>query len=79
MDKSRNGKHPSKEFTEVSSRNIEAGHEKYYDDWLQRIMISERHFPGYLGTTIIAPGGNISTMRYIFNRFADQASLANAS
>ena len=38
-------------------------------------MISERQFPGYLGTTIIAPGGNISSLRYIINRFADQASL----
>ena len=38
-------------------------------------MISERRFPGYLGTTIIAPGGNISSVRYVINRFADQASL----
>jgi len=75
MDKSRDGKHSSKEFTEVISRNIEAGHEKNYDDWLQHFMISERRFPGYLRTTIIAPGGNISTVRYIINRFADQASL----
>ena len=74
MDKSRDGKHSSKEFTDVISRNIEAGHEKNYDDWLQRFMISERQFPG-LGTTIIARGGNISTVRYIINRFADQASL----
>lgn len=64
-----------KEVTEVISRTIAAGHEKDYDDWLQRFMISERQFPGYLGTTIIAPGGNISTVRYVINRFADQASL----
>ena len=38
-------------------------------------MISERQFPGYLGTTIIAPGGNTSSVRYIINRFSDQASL----
>jgi antibiotic biosynthesis monooxygenase (ABM) superfamily enzyme len=48
--------------TEVISRNIAAGHEKYYDDWLQRFMISERQFPGYLETTIIAAGGNISSV-----------------
>jgi uncharacterized protein len=34
-------------------------------------MISERQFPGYLGTTIIAPGASV---RYVINRF-DQASL----
>jgi antibiotic biosynthesis monooxygenase (ABM) superfamily enzyme len=63
------------EVTEVISRNIAAGHEKDYDDWSQRFMISERQFPGYLGTTIIAPAGNISPVRYVINRFADQAAL----
>lgn len=38
-------------------------------------MISERQFPGYLGTTIIAPGGSNSSVQYVINRFADQASL----
>jgi len=76
MDKgNRNSKESPKEFTEVISRNITAGHEKEYDDWLQRFMTIERQFPGYLGTTIIAPGGNISSARYIINRFTDQASL----
>ena len=65
----------SKEVTEVICRNIAAGHEKDYDDWLKRFMKSERQFPGYLGTTIIAHGGNISSVRYVINRFADQASL----
>jgi antibiotic biosynthesis monooxygenase (ABM) superfamily enzyme len=59
--KSGYGKHSSKEVTEVICRNIAAGHEKDYDDWLERFMISERQFPGYLGTTIIAPGGNTSS------------------
>jgi antibiotic biosynthesis monooxygenase (ABM) superfamily enzyme len=76
MDKkSRYGKHSSKEVTEVICRNVAAGHEKDYDDWLERFMISERRFPGYRGTTIIAPGANISSVRYVINRFADQASL----
>jgi hypothetical protein len=35
-------KDSSKEVTEVISRDIAAGHEKDYDDWLQRFMISER-------------------------------------
>lgn len=76
MDKkSPDSKHSSKEVTEVISRNIKVGHEKDYDDWLERFMISERQFPGYLGTTIIAPGGSNSSVRYVINRFADQASL----
>jgi uncharacterized protein len=76
MDKkSRYGEHSSEEVTEVVSRNIAVGHEKDYDDWLKRFMISERQFPGYLGTTIIAPGGNISSVRYVINRFSDQTSL----
>jgi antibiotic biosynthesis monooxygenase (ABM) superfamily enzyme len=64
-----------KEVTAVISRNIKAGHEKDYDDWLRRYMISERKVPGYLGTTIIAPGGSNSSVRYIVNRFADRALL----
>jgi antibiotic biosynthesis monooxygenase (ABM) superfamily enzyme len=76
MDKrSIDGKQSLKEFTEVITRNIIAGHERDYDDWLRRFMISEREFPGYLGTTVIAPGGNVSSVRYIINRFANQASL----
>jgi len=72
---SRDDKHSSKEVTEVICRNIAPGHEKDYDDWLQRFMTSERKFPGYLGTTIIDPRGDISSVRYVVNRFVDQTSL----
>src|SRR5207249_7811066 len=65
----------SKEVTGVISRNIKPGHEKDYDDWLRRYMILENKVPGYLGTTIIAPGGNTSSVRYVINRFSDQALL----
>jgi uncharacterized protein len=75
IKKSGYSKHSSKEVTEVICRNIAAGHEKDYDDWLERFMKSERQFPGYLGTTIIAPGTNSSSVRYIVNRFVDQVSL----
>jgi uncharacterized protein len=75
IKKSGYSKHSTKEVTEVICRNLAAGHEKDYDDWLERFMISERQFPGYLGTTIIAPGGNTSTVRYVINRFSDQAAL----
>lgn len=76
MDKRNlDAKQSSNEVTEVISRNTRAGHERDYDDWLRRFMMSERQFPGYLGTTIIAPGGNVSSLRYIINRFTNQASL----
>jgi len=75
IKKSVYSKHSSKEVTEVICRNISAGYEKDYDDWLERFMKSERLFPGYLGTTIIAPGGNTSSVRYVINRFSDKASL----
>jgi uncharacterized protein len=74
-NRGQDSKHAPKEVTAVISRNIKAGHEKDYDDWLQRYMISERKVPGYLGTTIIAPGGSNSSVRYIVNRFADRALL----
>ena len=54
----------SKEVTEVISRNVAPGHEKDYHDWLDRFMISERQFPGYLGTTIIAPRGLFCAVCY---------------
>lgn len=71
----RHGMHDSKEFTEVINRNIKVGHEKEYDEWLRRYMKLESEVPGYLGTTIIAPGGSSSSVRYIINRFADKSSL----
>jgi uncharacterized protein len=66
---------PSKEVTAVISRKIKTGNEKDYDDWLRRYMMLERKVPGYLGTTIIAPGGSNSSVRYSINRFSDRASL----
>ena len=75
INKSGYSKHFLKEVTEVICRNIAAGHEKDYDDWLERFMKSERQFPGYLGTTIIATGGITSSVRYVTNRFSDQVSL----
>jgi antibiotic biosynthesis monooxygenase (ABM) superfamily enzyme len=74
-NRGRDGEHDPKEVTEVISRNIKAGHEKDYDDWLRRYMSLERKFQGYLGTTIIVPGGSNSSVRYVINRFADNASL----
>jgi uncharacterized protein len=64
-----------KEVISVNGRKINPGHEKDYDDWLRRYMVLERNAPGYLGTTIIAPGGTMSSLRYIINRFADKSSL----
>jgi uncharacterized protein len=67
--------HSPKEVTAVITRNIKPGHEKGYDDWLRRYMMLENKVPGYLGTTIIAPGGNNSSVRYIINRFSDKVAM----
>ena len=66
---------PPKEVTAVVSRKIKTGFEKDYDDWGRRYMMLERKVPGYLGSTIIVPGGSNSSVRYILNRFSDEASL----
>ena len=63
------------EVIRVISRHIEAGHEKEYDDWLMRFLELHRKAPGYLGTTIIAPGVGASNARYIIHRFRDEASM----
>ena len=63
------------EVTTVICRKIRPGHEKDYNDWVQRYLTLERKVPGYLGTTIIIPGGNKSPLRYIIRRFADKAAM----
>jgi uncharacterized protein len=68
------GNHPN-EVTFVISRNIKPGYEKDYDDWLRRYLEIERKAPGYLGTTIIIPGGTNSAVRYIIHRYTDKASV----
>ena len=63
------------EVTTVICRKITAGHEKDYNDWIQRYLTLERKAPGYLGTTIIIPGGSKSPLRYIVRRFTDKAAM----
>ncbi len=63
MDERSLDEQSSKEFTEVISRNIRPGHERDYDDWLRRFMMSERQFPGYLGTTVIASAVHYQSLR----------------
>ena len=67
-----------KEVTSVICRNIKSGYEKDYDDWLRRYLKYERRAPGYLGTTIILPGGASSNLRYIILRFTN-SELMEAS
>ena len=74
-DKGRDVMHAPKQVTAIISRRIKAGHEKDYDDWLERYLTFERKAPGYLGTTIIAPGGSSSSVRYTINIFVDKSSL----
>jgi uncharacterized protein len=63
------------EVTTVICRKIRPDHEKDYNDWIRRYLILERKAPGYLGTTIIIPGGSKSALRYIIRRFADKAAM----
>ena len=63
------------EATTVICRKIRPGREKDYNDWVQRYLTFERKAPGYLGTTIIIPGGSKSPLRYIIRRFANKAAM----
>ena len=63
------------EVTTVICRKIRPGHEKDYNDWVRRYLTLERKAPGYLGTTIIIPGGSKSPLWYIIRRFADKAAM----
>ncbi|MBV9667734.1 MAG: hypothetical protein JO327_06345 [Nitrososphaeraceae archaeon] len=63
------------EVTTVICRKIRPGHEKNYNDWVRRYLTLERKAPGYLGTTIIIPGGSKSPLWYIIRRFADKAAM----
>jgi antibiotic biosynthesis monooxygenase (ABM) superfamily enzyme len=74
-NRSLDDEHPPKEVTAVISRKIKTGYEKDYDDWGRRYMMLERKVPGYLGSTIIVPGGSSPSVRYIINRFSDETSL----
>jgi antibiotic biosynthesis monooxygenase (ABM) superfamily enzyme len=75
MNVENNNNNTSKTVTSVISRSIKPGYEKDYDDWVQRYLTLERKAPGYLGTTIILPGGTSSNVRYIIRRFTDKASM----
>jgi hypothetical protein len=74
-NKGPDGEHAPKEVISVSARKINPSQEKDYDDWLRHYMILERNAPGYLGTTIICPGGTMSSVRYKVSRWAGKSSL----
>jgi uncharacterized protein len=75
MNAENNNNNTSKTVTSVISRSIKSGYEKEYNDWVQRYLTLERKAAGYLGTTIILPGGANSNVRYIIRRFTDEASM----
>ena len=55
----------SKTVTSLISRSIKPGYEKDYDDWLRRFLEFERKALGYLGTTVVLPGGaNYNSVHY---------------
>ncbi len=71
-----NHQHPHQnEVISIVCRNIKTGHEKDYDDWLRHYLKLERNAHGYLGTTVIIPGGSSLTKRYIIHRFIDKPSM----
>ena len=61
--------------TTIICRKIRPGHEKDYDYWVRRYLELERKAPGYLGNTIIVPGGSKSPFRYIVRRFTDKDAM----
>jgi uncharacterized protein len=64
------------EVTTVICRKIKPGHEKDYNEWVSRYLTLVRKAPGYLGITIIVPGGSSkSPLRYIIRRFTDKTSM----
>ena len=67
--------HHQNQVTSVICRNIKPGLEKDYDNWLHRYLTIERKAPGYLGTTVIIPGGSKSSFRYIIRHFVDKAAM----
>jgi antibiotic biosynthesis monooxygenase (ABM) superfamily enzyme len=68
-------KRSSRSVTSIICRNIMPGYGKDYDNWAQRYLTFIRKAPGYLGITIIIPGGSKSSLRYIIRRFADKATM----
>ena len=61
-----NVENTSKTVTSVISRSIKPGYEKDYDDWVLRYLALERKALGYLGTTIILPGGPVRMYGILF-------------
>ena len=73
-NKGQEGEYASKQVVSVSGRKINPGQERDYD-WLRHYMLLERNAPGYIGTTIICPGGTMSSVRYKVSRWANKSPL----
>jgi hypothetical protein len=54
---------PSKTVYFFDKQKHKAGYEKEYDDWLRCFLAFERRALGYLGTTVVIPGGTSSNIR----------------
>jgi uncharacterized protein len=61
--------------TDVISSIIKPGNERNFDEWFKRYLDRQKKAPGYLATTILAPQGNDSTLRYVITRFKNNDSL----
>jgi antibiotic biosynthesis monooxygenase (ABM) superfamily enzyme len=53
------------EATWVICRNIKAGRQKEFDDRFEHYLTFERKASGYLGTTVIIPGGSKIKIRTV--------------
>jgi uncharacterized protein len=69
------GTNESSGATEVICREIKVGREKDFDEWFRHFLDLKKRAPGYLSTTVIAPGGSNSGTRYIITRFSNKDSL----
>src|SRR5580693_2565096 len=61
--------------TDVVSSVIKPGNERNFDEWFKRFLDLQKKAPGYLATTILAPQGPDSDLRYVITRFKDNDSL----
>jgi antibiotic biosynthesis monooxygenase (ABM) superfamily enzyme len=64
--------HLQNEVTWIICRNIKPGRQKDFDGWFEHYMTLQRNAPGYLGTTVIIPGGSKSSLRYVIHRFTNR-------
>jgi uncharacterized protein len=64
-----------KTVTVVVSRTVFPGHDKEYDDWVQRLAEAAKESPGSTGVTILVPEQGKSGLHHVVMHFADEKSM----